>query len=109
MPNYDSSAVGVPYTRVRDIRISYPAPNTAQIVCTEEIAVKLADGSVRSLADAGYLTFQVAPQDMLTQVGLVDPTTGQPLPGSPQVTYQQVMLGILAAVREQQIERDLSS
>ena len=107
MSNYDSSAVGVPYTRVRDIRISYPAPNTARVVCTEETAVKMADGSVRSLADAGYLTFQVAPQDMLTQVALVDPTTGQPLPGDPQVSYQQVMLGILAAVRAQQIERDL--
>lgn len=104
--NYDSSSIGVPYTRVRDLRITYPAPNTAHVVCTEEQAVKMADGSVRSLGDQGYLTFQIDPADMLTAVPLVDPTSGQPLPGGPTMTYQQVMLGILAAVRAQQRERD---
>jgi hypothetical protein len=104
--NYDSSAVGVPYTRVRDLRITYPAPNTAHVVCTEEQAVKMADGSVRSLGDKGYLEFDVAPADMATAATLVDPTTGQPLPGAPTTTFQQVMLGILAAVRSRQLARD---
>lgn len=106
MTNYDSSAVGVPYTRVPDLHIRYPSPNTARVACIEELAVKMADSSVQRLAEAGCLEFEVKPQDMLTAVPLVDPTTGQPLPGNPTVTYQHVMLCILAAVRANQRKRD---
>lgn len=106
MAHYDSTEVGDPFVRVRDLRITYPAANTASIVCTEEEAVRLANGAIRSLGDIGSFSFDVMPQDMQTLVPLVDPSTGQALPGNPSVSYLQIMLGILAAVRAQQLLRD---
>ena len=106
MRNYDSTLIGAPFVRVRDLRITYPQANTASITCTEESAVKLAGGEIRSLGDTGSFTFGVAPADMGTLVPLIDPTTGLPLPGAPAVSYQQIMLSILAAVRAQQVARD---
>lgn len=105
--NYDSSAVGAPFVRVKDIRISYPQPNVAQVVCTEEDAVVLTDGTVRSLGERGYLTFDLGPQDMAAMVPLVHPATGAELGQS--VAHQQVMLGILAAIRAKQKARDAHS
>ena len=101
--NFDSSVVGRPFVRVRDLRISYPEPNTAIIVCTQEEAVLLEDGSVRSLGDAGYLQFRIAPSQMTDVVNLVNPTTGLQLPGNPSMSYQQIMLGLLAAIRHHQV------
>lgn len=106
MRNYDSTTIGQPFVRVRDLRITYPQANTASITCTEEAAVKLAGGEIRSLGDTGSWTFDVLPADMATVVPLVDPATGQPLPGGPTVSYQAIMLSILAAVRAQQVARD---
>jgi hypothetical protein len=106
--NYNSSEVGVPYIRVPELGIKHPEPGTAQVRFAEDLAVKMADGSIASIAAAGEVAFQVSPADMLTEVPLVDPTTGQPLPGNPRVTYQHVMLCILAVVRARQVERDLS-
>jgi len=106
MHNYDSTEIGTPFVRVRDLRITYPAANTATIVCTEEEAVRLAGGAIRSLGDIGLFSFDVMPQDMQMMVPLVDPATGQALPGNPSMSYLQIMLGILAAVRAQQLSRD---
>lgn len=106
MNHYDSTQVGVPFVRVRDLRITYPAANTASIVCTEEEAVRLTGDAIRSFGDIGSLTFNVLPQHMQMLVPLVDPATGQALPGNPSMSYLQIMLGILAAVRAQQLLRD---
>jgi hypothetical protein len=106
MRNYNSTTTGQPFIRVRDLRITYPQANTASITCTEELAVKLAGGEIRSLGDTGAFTFDVFPGDMQNEVNLVDPSTGQNLAGNPTVSYQQVMLGILATVRAEQISKD---
>jgi hypothetical protein len=105
MPNYDASQVGEPYVRVPHIHIDYPEPLTATVRINEVEAVKLADGSVRTLAQLGDMAFTIRPQDMATSLQLVHPDTGVPIPGA-TMTYQQIMLGLLAAIRAKQIERD---
>lgn len=101
--NYDSSKVGVPFVRVNDLRITYPSPSTAHVACHEEEAVTLADGSVRHLADLGWFEFDIAPQDMDDPTPMVHPSTGAPL--GADIAPQQVMLGILAVVRQRQLAR----
>lgn len=100
--NYDSSAVGVPYVRAHRIEIFYPDNSRyPQAIISQKLAVKLADGSVRSLEELPPITVTF---DMLTDgttpIPLVDPTSGAPL--GQNTTLQQVMLSILAVVRREQ-------
>lgn len=100
--NYDSTEVGVPYVRSHEIRIFYPENNLApSVVIGQKMAVKLADGSIRSLEELTPInvTFDMA-ADGTTPIPLVDPTSGAPLGAN--TTLQQVMLGILAVVRREQ-------
>jgi len=99
--NYDSSAVGVPYTRVPLIEIRYPGPLTAQVRVLEAEAVQLADHSIRELGQQGQLEWTIGPGDMGQVLQLVHPDTGADIPGA-TMTYQQLMLGLLAAIRHQQ-------
>lgn len=101
--NYDSTAVGVAFIRVNDLRITYPTPMTAHVACHEEEAVTLADGSVRHLADLGWFEFDIGPADMATSLPVVHPASGAAL--GPVTTAQQVMLGILAVIRSKQLAR----
>lgn len=108
MPNFDSSAVGVPYVRAHRIVIHYPEPgsnNTPWARIEQSEAVKLADGTVRRLSDIETLERQFDMND-LTPIPLVHPETGAPLGQS--VTLQQVMLSILAVVRHEQ-KREVSA
>lgn len=102
--NYDSSNVGVPYVRVNRIEIFYPEDSrTPSAIISQKLAVKMADGSIRSLEELPPINVTF---DMLTDgtvpVPLIDPTTGAPL--GPSTTLQQVMLGILAVVRKEQVK-----
>lgn len=100
--NYDSSAVGAPYVRSHELRIFYPENNLApSVIISQKLAVKLADGSIRSLEELTPInvTFNMV-ADGATPIPLVDPTTGAAL--GPSTTLQQVMLGILAVVRREQ-------
>lgn len=101
--NFDSTQVGVPYVRAHRIEIFYPDNSRfPSAIISQKVAVKLADGTIRSLPDE--LTPINVTFDMLTDgatpIPLVDPTTGAPL--GPSTTLQQVMLGILAVVRKEQ-------
>lgn len=101
MRNYDSSQVGVPYIRVPSIQIEYPQPLHASVKLSEVEAVMLADGSIRQLNELGEISFMVTPAGMADVLRLVDPTTGDDIPGA-TMTVQQLMLGILAMVRREQ-------
>lgn len=101
--NYDASQVGVPYVRAHEIEIFYP--DNSQLphaVIRQSLAVKLADGSIRTLETLPAIT---ASFDLVNNgtapIPLVDPATGAQL--GPVTTLQGVMLGILAVVRQQQL------
>lgn len=107
--NYVANQVGVPYTRVRQMTIDYQRPNTASVRCIETQSVLLADGSVSALPrPESDLLITIQPQDFARSVQLVHPDTGLAIPGA-TMTIQQIMLGILAVVREAQVARDLAA
>lgn len=100
--NHDSTEVGVPYVRAHRIELLYPDNNRfPQAVIHQRLAVKMKDGSVRSLEDLTPInvTFDML-TDGTTPIPLVDPTSGAPL--GPNTTLQQTMLAILAVVRREQ-------
>lgn len=103
--NHDSTEVGVPYVRAHRIELLYPDTNRyPQAIISQRLAVKMKDGSVRSLEDLPpiNITFDML-TDGATPIPLVDPTSGAPL--GPNTTLQQVMLGILAVVRREQLKQ----
>lgn len=102
MRNYNSSAVGVPYIRVPTIQISYPQPLQGNIRFQEVEAVILADGSTRQLNELGEKSFSITPAQMQETIQLIDPTTGADIPGQ-TMTVMQLMLGILAVIRREQV------
>ncbi len=108
-PNYNASQVGVPYVRAHRITINYPEPGRGipWAVIDQSEAVKLADGSARRIGELPSLqrAFDLQTEGN-TPIPLVSPDTGEPLvgPGGPMyTTLTQVMLGILAVVRREQI------
>lgn len=103
--NYDSSANGALYRRVDRIAIEYSTPLTAQIRANETTAVKAADGTVYKVRDERTLAIDVAPTDFGTVLQLRDPTTGAAIPGA-TMTVQQLMLGMLAFLRVEQLRLD---
>jgi hypothetical protein len=106
MFNYDSSSVGVPYVRVSNMHISYTTDSLCCVNASQELSVKLADGSIAIIEQLTPISFTI---DLKTQgseaFGLVHPTTGTPLGQS--VTNNQIMLSILAALRAKQIEQNV--
>ena len=103
--NYDSTQVGVPYVRAHHIEIFYPEDSRRpQVIIRQKLAVKLADGTVRSLEGLPEITktFDMATEGTVP-VPMVDPTSGAPL--GADTTLQQTMLANLAIVRKLQLEQ----
>jgi hypothetical protein len=103
MPNYVATEIGTPYVRANRIEIYYP--DNGQLphaVIHQTLAVKLADGTIRTLEELPSITatFDLAANGA-DPIPLVDPGTGQPL--GPSTSLQSVMLGILAVVRQRQL------
>ena len=108
--NYDSTEVGVVYDRAHRIIIHYPESGTELLpwaTIEQSEAVKLADGTVRRLDNLPSLqrSFNLTDDGNLP-IPLVDPVTGAQIvgPNGPMfTTLNQVMLGILAVVRQEQV------
>ena len=106
MPNYNSTQVGVPYVRAHKVEIYYPDNNRhPSAIISQKLAVKLADGSIRSLENLPDInvTFDML-VDGTTPVPIPDPTTGAPL--GMNTTLQSTMLSILAIIRKYQPPQD---
>lgn len=97
---FNSTVVGVPYTRTKRIVIDYPEAMTAHVTFVDQESVMLADGSSVPIGEERVGTFSVFAGDMATEVPLVSPDTGELLGAS--VTNSQIMLSILAAIRAHQ-------
>lgn len=101
--NYDASQVGVPYVRVHRIEIDYfDGGRDPQVVARQSMAVKLADSTVRKLEDIEAMQWTVPLNESGNDpVPLVSPETGELL--GADTSLNQVMLGILAVLRQKQI------
>jgi hypothetical protein len=104
MPRNYVVVPGRPFVRAKQIIIDYPAPATAHIRVTEELAILTDAGVVEPIRDIRDIRFTINPSDMSTALTLVHPSTTLPL--GPTMTYEQLMLGLLAAVRKEQLARD---
>jgi hypothetical protein len=100
--NYNSSSVGVPYVRANNINIQYDATGIPTVVISQATAIKLADGTVAEIQQihSFAVTLDMV-NNLTTPIALVDPTTGANLGAN--TNLEQVMLGILAVVRQQQL------
>jgi hypothetical protein len=101
--NYDTTQHKI-YPRVPSVTMQYAESGIPVVEYTERDAVVDGDGAVRHINGGGI---QVAMQfDALPDtVQCVNPATGESIPGM-MVTKQQVMLGVLAFVRADQLRRD---
>jgi hypothetical protein len=100
--NYNSSAAGTPYVRANQILIEYPENGVPVVSITQELAVVLANGTVASLGPFQSIVFTPdMVNNLTTAIPVVDPTTGAATGAT--TNYQTIMLGILAAIRQQQL------
>lgn len=105
--NYNTTEVGDPYIRIDRITIDYTGPAQGTVAMNEVVAVKLADSSITKLRESGGLTADISPAVFAEVFPVVNPDTGQPIPGM-TMTGQQIMLGILAFCRKRQLARDVA-
>lgn len=108
--NYDSSEPGVPYTRIANLAIEYPADDSpgvpmVRLIAQEVEAVKMADGSRRTLRSQSSLAATLDTAAQWTQpLPLIDETTG--LPTGQFTSRHTAMLHLLACIRAEQVARD---
>ena len=101
--NYDTTA-HKPYPRVTEINIRYAASGSAEAEYTEVMAVVDGNGSVQHL-DHGAARYKLDMDAITEPAQVVNQATGADIPGQ-TVTRQQLMLGIFAFVRADQVRRD---
>jgi hypothetical protein len=101
MTNHDASQVGVPYVRCNRLIINYPdAGQTPSVSIEQCLAVKLADGTVRALEALPAINAVLDFSKATEPVPLVNPNDATPLGAN--TTLQQVFVGVLAIVRQEQ-------
>lgn len=105
--NFDASQVGVPFVRAHKITIHYPDNGQTPWATIEQSnGVVLADGKVRTIEQLPTIQRSFDLQnDGNLPVPLVSPTTGADLGAN--TTLNQVFLGILAVVRQEQKKLEL--
>ena len=97
--NYNGSQVGVPYVRYPRIIINYPPGVLPSVRIDRELAVLLADGSVRALEALDSVTADIdLPNNGDAPVPLVNPSTGESL--GADTSLNQTFLAVLAVARQ---------
>ena len=99
--NFDASQVGVPYVRAHRLIIEYPDSSSTPTAYVEQsLAVKLADGSVRTLENLQPLAVPLDFSKGNDPIPLVSPENAKPL--GQDTTLNQAFLAVLAVVRDAQ-------
>lgn len=101
--NYDTTN-HQPYPRVTKIEISYSESGSPVVRYQEQMSVVDGNNQVQHLATQATSHFLDLSQ-ITEPVPLVVPSTGAVIPGQ-SVTTQQMMLGLLAFMRADQLRRD---
>lgn len=101
--NYDASQVGVPYVRYGEVKISNPPGAMPSVVAEKFLAVKLADGSVRTLETLAPLNITLdLLNDATSPVPMINPENDTAL--GADATIQGAQLSIYAILRKFDIE-----
>lgn len=101
--NYDTTTQN-PYPRITEVTISYPQSGDPTVEYVERMAIVDGSKNVQHLDNGS--TINVLDLAAINEpVQIVNPATGQPILGM-AVTRQQVMLGLLAFLRADQLRRD---
>lgn len=100
--NYDTTN-NLPYPRVTRIIIDYPESQAPTVDYVERTAIVDSSGAIRML-DGGGQQVRMQVPGATEPVGLVDPATGASIPGS--TTVQELLMGITAMIRRDQLLRD---
>ena len=103
MRNYDTT-VGLPYPRVTRIEIEYATNGRPLIEYVERLAIVDSSGQVQHI-DAGATRHTLDLSAITEPVQIVNPATGEPISGA-TTTGRQVMLGLLAFLRANQLRLD---
>lgn len=101
--NYDPSQVGVPYVRVSRLTIDWPDSVQSSMPSAkmeQSLAVKLADGSIRTLEKMPDIVAQLDFTRGNEPIPLIDPETGANY-GS-DTSLNQAMMTVLAVIRQHQ-------
>jgi len=101
--NYDTTG-HKPYHRITKTEITYSAHGTPAIEYVEQLAVVDGNNEVQHIG-AGATRHALDLASIAEPVQIVHPATGAPIPGQ-TVTSQQLMLGLLAFLRSDQVRRD---
>ncbi|MEN9885470.1 MAG: hypothetical protein RL758_48 [Pseudomonadota bacterium] len=101
--NYDTTK-RIPYPRITEVTLRYPESGLPVVEYTEVMAIVDATGQVQHL-DRGATRHVMDLTAITEPVQIPDPATGQPIPGQ-TAEKRQVMLGLLAYLRADQLRRD---
>lgn len=108
-PNYDSSQVGVPYTRTVRFCVTLPDNGRLPVLTIEQAeAVRMADGAARHLATLPVIDAELntaSAEGLAETFALVHPDTGASL--GKAVTLLEVMMGVSAVLRKKQLQASL--
>lgn len=103
MRNYDTTN-SLPYPRVTEVQINYTASGQPSIVYFEQMAIVDSAQTVHHL-DGQKTRHTLDLSQMTEPVAVVSPATGLVIPGK-TVMAQDLMLGLLAFLRADQVRRD---
>lgn len=103
MTNYDTTN-GLPYTRISEISIRDYGNQNLALEYYEKTAMKDSQNKVHHLTDNPEKVV-LDLSKIVEPVQAVDPTTGADIPGL-TFTYNQIFLGILAFIRQDQKRRE---
>ncbi len=101
--NYDTTTQN-PYPRITEVTISYPQSGDPAVEYVERMAIVDGNGHIQHL-DNGSTRNVLDLSSINEPAQVVNPATGQPIHGM-TATRQQVMLGLLAFLRADQVRRD---
>lgn len=101
--NYDTTT-HKPYPRITRIEIDYAADGAPHVEYVEQMAVVDGDGKVRHI-DNTLSRNVLNPMLLNDPAQIVDPNTGIAIAGQ-MVTQQDLMLGLLAFLRADQIQKE---
>ena len=104
--NYDTTN-HKPYPRVTALDIKYDKSGVPSVEYVEQMAVVDGNGEIQHI-DESVNRYALEFSLITEPVQLVNPVTGEAIPGQ-FTTTQQLMLGLLAFLRADQLRRDAAA
>lgn len=100
--NFDSTKVGVPYSRVMKFFADYASEKTTHIDVILQRHARMEDGTHEPLGSSKTLTFDVLPEELMTgEVELLDFLTGEPL--GKKMSKFDLFTGMASLIREKEL------